>query len=62
MQFEKANFVRNKSGKRKKPIVSGDRTNFCATLTFAKLVKIDETKTLSEVLKENGKQFCCLKL
>ena len=55
MQFEKANFAHDKSGKRKKPIVSGDRPNFCATPAFAKMVKMDEIKTLSEALKECGK-------
>ena len=55
MQFEKANFVRDNSGKRKKPIVSGDIPNFCATPAFATVVKMDEIKTLSEALNKCGK-------
>ena len=55
LQFEKANQERDKSKKRKRPIVSGNRGDYCATPTFAKSVAKQEIQALSEALEKAGR-------
>ena len=55
LSFEKAMPEKDKSCKRKRPAVSGSRTDFCATPPFAKVVASSKIQSLYESLEKAGK-------
>eukprot|EP00795_Rhopilema_esculentum_P007412 gene7412-13168_t len=55
LSFEKAMPEKDKSCKRKRPAVSGSRTDSCATPPFAKVVASSKIQSLYESLEKAGK-------
>eukprot|EP00795_Rhopilema_esculentum_P009883 gene9883-18473_t len=55
LSFEKAMPEKDKSCKRKRPAVSGSRTDFCATPPFAKVVASSKIQSLYKSLEKAGK-------
>ncbi len=54
LEFEKSNFARDNNKTRTRPLVKGDRMNYCTSPPFAK-VSSDEIKKLSDTLAQAGK-------
>ncbi len=55
LEFEKTDFERDKSKKRKRPVVTGNRDGYCATPIFSRQVTREEIKNLSDAFDQGGK-------
>ena len=55
LEFEKADFEKDKNKKRKRPFVTGNREGFCATQSYARKVKSEEIELFASALENAGK-------
>ena len=54
LEFEKADFEKDKNKKRKRPFVTGNREGFCATPSYARKVKSEEIELFASALENAG--------
>ena len=55
LEFERADYNRDQSKKRKRPVVTGSREGYCATPLFARNASSDDIEQLSAALEKAGK-------